>query len=79
MKHLGLNIQGAFFNADKAFDTLPARKTCFNYGVIPIQMKTSVIVMAVNEVANAYSTRMLINIASRVRGLLFGWINLELC
>jgi hypothetical protein len=75
MKHLGLNIQGAFFNADKAFDTLPARKTCFNYGVIPIQMKTSVIVRAVNEVANAFSMPRFINIATRVRGLLLGWIN----
>ena len=35
MKRLGLSIQGAFFNADKAFDTKDARKTCFNYGVIP--------------------------------------------
>jgi transposase len=35
MKRLGLNFQGAFFNADKAFDTLDARKTCFNHGVIP--------------------------------------------
>ena len=35
MKNSGLNIQGAFFNADKAFDTLAARKTCFNHGVIP--------------------------------------------
>jgi hypothetical protein len=35
MKQLGLNIQGAFFNADKAFDTLAARKTCFNHRVIP--------------------------------------------
>jgi transposase len=35
MKHLGLAIQGAFFNADKAFDTRDARKTCFNHGLIP--------------------------------------------
>lgn len=35
MKQLGLNIEGAFFNADKAFDTKAARKTCFNYGLIP--------------------------------------------
>jgi len=35
MKRMGLNIQGAFFNADKAFDTHAARKTCFNHGVIP--------------------------------------------
>jgi transposase len=35
MKGLGLDIQGAFFNADKAFDTKDARKTCFNYGLIP--------------------------------------------
>ena len=35
MKRLGLAIQGAFFNADKAFDTKEARKTCFNHGLIP--------------------------------------------
>lgn len=35
MKHLGLDIQGAFFNADKAFDTKDARKTCFNHGLVP--------------------------------------------
>jgi len=35
MKQLGLKIEGAFFNADKAFDTKSARKTCFNYGLIP--------------------------------------------
>ena len=35
MKRLGLDIQGAYFNADKAFDTKTARKTCFNHGVVP--------------------------------------------
>ena len=35
MKQLGLNIGGAYFNADKAFDTKAARKTCFNHGMIP--------------------------------------------
>ena len=35
LKRLGLDIRGAFFNADKAFDTNAARKTCFNYGLIP--------------------------------------------
>lgn len=35
MKGLGLRFQGAFFNADMAFDTKEARKTCFNYGIIP--------------------------------------------
>ena len=35
MKRLGLVIEGAVFNADKAFDTLAARKTCFNHGLIP--------------------------------------------
>ena len=34
MKHLGLVIKGAYFNADMAFDTREARKTCFNYGLI---------------------------------------------
>ncbi len=35
MKGLSLEYRGAFFNADKAFDTKDARKTCFNYGVVP--------------------------------------------
>ena len=35
MKRLGLVIEGVFFNADKAFDTKAARKTCFNHGLIP--------------------------------------------
>jgi len=35
IKRLGLDIQGAFFNADKAFDTKDARKTCFNHRLIP--------------------------------------------
>ena len=35
MKRLGLVFAGAYFNADKAFDTKAARKICFNHGVIP--------------------------------------------
>ena len=35
LKRLGLEISGAYFNADKAFDTKAARKTCFNYSLIP--------------------------------------------
>lgn len=35
LKRLGLDISGAYFNADKAFDTKAARKTCFNHGLIP--------------------------------------------
>ena len=35
LKRLGLDFQGAFFNADSAFDTRAARKVCFNHGVIP--------------------------------------------
>jgi len=35
IKWLGLVIEGAFFNADKAFDTRAARKTCFNHALIP--------------------------------------------
>ena len=35
MKRLGLWIKGAYFNADMAFDTKDARKTCFNHGLIP--------------------------------------------
>lgn len=35
LKQRGLDIAGAYFNADSAFDTKEARKTCFNHGVIP--------------------------------------------
>ena len=35
IKKLGVKIQGAFFNADSAFDTREARKVCFNHGLIP--------------------------------------------
>lgn len=35
IKQLGLQIRGAYFNADKAFDTKEARKVCFNHGLIP--------------------------------------------
>jgi transposase len=35
VKRLGLSFAGAYFNADAAFDTADARKTCFNHNVIP--------------------------------------------
>jgi DDE superfamily endonuclease len=35
MKQLGLVLKGAYFNADMAFDTRDARKTCFNHELIP--------------------------------------------
>jgi transposase len=35
IKRLGLSIAGAYFNADAAFDTLDARKVCFNHHLIP--------------------------------------------
>jgi len=35
MKHWGLVIAGALFNADSAFDTRDARKVCFNHQVVP--------------------------------------------
>ena len=35
LKQKGLDIEGAYFNADSAFDTKEARKTCFNHQVIP--------------------------------------------
>ena len=35
IRKLGLSIRGAYFNADSAFDTQEARKTCFNYGLKP--------------------------------------------
>jgi hypothetical protein len=35
IKRLGITIKGAFFNADSAFDTLEARKVCFNHGLVP--------------------------------------------
>jgi len=35
IKRLGLSIAGATFNADSGFDTLAARKVCFNHRVVP--------------------------------------------
>jgi transposase len=35
LKKHGLKIRGSYFNADSAFDTRDARKTCFNHGVRP--------------------------------------------
>jgi hypothetical protein len=35
MQRLGLGFQGAYFNADSAFDTKAARKVCFNYSIVP--------------------------------------------
>jgi transposase len=35
MKRLGLDINGAFFNADAGFDIQVTRKVCFNHGLIP--------------------------------------------
>jgi transposase len=35
MKRLGVSIAGAFFNADSGFDTLDARKVCFNHQLVP--------------------------------------------
>ncbi len=35
IKHLGLDIKDAYFNADSAFDTKAARKVCFNHALIP--------------------------------------------
>jgi len=35
MKQRDWVLKGAYFNADMAFDTHEARKTCFNYGLIP--------------------------------------------
>lgn len=34
-KAFRIAFEGAYFNADSAFDTKDARKVCFNYGVIP--------------------------------------------
>jgi transposase len=35
LKQQGFALKGVYFNADSAFDTLPARKVCFNDGLIP--------------------------------------------
>ena len=35
LKKHGLDIRGAYFSADRAFDTREARKTCFNHGLRP--------------------------------------------
>lgn len=35
IKGLGIEIAGSYFNADAAFDTRAARRTCFNHKLIP--------------------------------------------
>src|SRR5215510_13042785 len=35
IKHRGIAIAGAYFNADSSFDTREARKVCFNHALIP--------------------------------------------
>jgi hypothetical protein len=35
IKRLGISLVGSYFNADSAFDTKAARRTCFNHKVIP--------------------------------------------
>ncbi len=35
LKRLSLNIEGAYFNSDSAFDSKGGRKVCWNHGVIP--------------------------------------------
>lgn len=35
LKRFGVSLAGVYFNADMAFDTREARKTCFNYGLRP--------------------------------------------
>lgn len=35
IKRIGIQLKGAYFNADSAFDTKEARKVCFNHGLIP--------------------------------------------
>lgn len=35
IKRSGIPIAGAYFNADRAFDSKEARKVCFNHGLIP--------------------------------------------
>jgi transposase len=35
IKRLGVSIAGSYFNADSAFDTKAARRTCFNHKLIP--------------------------------------------
>jgi hypothetical protein len=35
IKNQNLIIQGSYFNADSAFDTLEARKVCFNHQLLP--------------------------------------------
>lgn len=35
IKRLGISLVGSYFNADSAFDTKAARRTCFNHKLIP--------------------------------------------
>jgi hypothetical protein len=73
IKRLGLDIQGAFFNADAGFDTKDARKVCFNHGLIPISLKTFVIAKRLNQVLSVYSTKTFTNTVSFLSVPSPGW------
>jgi hypothetical protein len=40
MKRLGLDFQGAYFNAGKGIDTRATRKVCFSHGIMPNRFGT---------------------------------------
>ena len=79
IKRLGLNIQGAFFNADKALTPKRLAKPASIMLLSLTLMRINEIARRSSVVASAFSTKMFTNIASPVSGLLPGLINSGLC
>jgi len=79
LKRLALDFQGAYFNADKAFDTKDARKTCFNLSLIPKRMRTSVISRPQSVVVNGFSMPKSTNSVLLLKDHLLRFINSKLC
>jgi hypothetical protein len=78
MKRLGLSIARAFFNADSAFDTLEARKVCFNHHVIPNICENKRNRKQMKRV-NVYSIPLSTSSVSAVNAALLGSTSSERC
>jgi hypothetical protein len=78
MKRLGLPIEGAYFNADMAFDTKAAKPASI-MASFPIFPKIRVIGNNRNEDAHRFSTKPSTNTALALNAPLLGWTNSNGC
>jgi len=79
IKRLGISIVGSYFNADTAFDTQAARRTCFNHKVIPNIVENKRSRKRPNADPNGFSMLKSTNCALPVSGCLLGLINSAPC